>query len=111
HAEGYGQISWATYNTVNAEGAISAPLSDWLAVRVSGMLQRRSPWVDNLFTGEKDASEGYTQAAIRGQVLFRPNDRLSVLAGVHHMHLDGTPRLFRANAIEFGTNHFVAGFE
>jgi iron complex outermembrane receptor protein len=108
----YGQASYATFNSVNAEGAISGPIAgNVLTARLSGLWQSRSDWVDNNFTGQRNATEGYQQYAARLQFLLRPNDRFDALLNLHYMHLDGTPRVFRANIIQPGTNDFVTGFD
>jgi iron complex outermembrane receptor protein len=108
---GYGSASYATYSTVNLEGAVSGPvLGDVLTGRLSGLYQHRDDWVDNTFTGEKNASEGYDQYALRGQLLWSPTDEFSALLNAHYQHLDGTPRLFRANIIAVGGG-FVPGFK
>jgi iron complex outermembrane recepter protein len=109
---GYGSASYATYSTINLEGAVGGPIiADQLAFRLSGLYQHRDDWVDNTFTGKKNASEGYDQFAIRGQLLWTPTEALSALLNLHYQHLDGTPRVFRANIIQVGTNNFVSGFE
>jgi len=109
---GYAQASYATYSTINAEGAVSGPIVPGvLAGRLSALYQHRDDWVDNTFTGKKNASEGYDQFAIRGQLLWTPTEDLSALLNLHYQHLDGTPRVFRANIIQKGTNNFVPGFE
>ncbi len=108
---GYGQVSDATYNTFNAEGAVGGPISDTLAVRLSGLYQHRDPWVTNTFTHEKNATEGYNEWALRGQLLWKPTSAFSALLNIHHFYLNGTPRVFRANIIQPGTNDFVAGFK
>jgi iron complex outermembrane receptor protein len=109
---GYAQASYATYSTINAEGAVGGPIiADQLAFRLSGLYQHRDDWVDNTFTGKKNASEGYDQFAIRGQLLWTPTADLSALLNLHYQHLDGTPRVFRANIIQKGTGGFVPGFE
>jgi iron complex outermembrane receptor protein len=108
---GYAQASYATFSTMNLEGAVSGPIvADTLAFRLSGLYQHRDDWVDNTFTGEKNALEGYDQFAIRGQLLWTPTQDLSALLNLHYQHLDGTPRVFRANIIQKGTNDFVPGF-
>jgi iron complex outermembrane receptor protein len=107
---GYGQASAATYTTINAEAAVGGPISEHVAFRLSGLYQHRSPWVDNLFTGQKNATEGYNEWAVRGQILWKPTDAFSALFNLHHMDLDGTPRVFRANIIQAGTNDFVPGY-
>ncbi|WP_293907668.1 TonB-dependent receptor [Phenylobacterium sp.] len=109
--EGYGSASYATYSTINAEGAVSGPiLGDMLTGRLSGLYQHRDDWVDNTFTKQNNATEGYDQFALRGQLLFTPTDDFSALLNVHYQHLDGTPRVFRANIIQLGGG-FVPGFE
>ncbi|MBI1197594.1 MAG: TonB-dependent receptor [Phenylobacterium sp.] len=108
---GYGSASYATYSTINLEGAVSGPiLGETLTGRLSGLYQHRDDWVDNTFTGEKNASEGYDQFALRGQLLWAPTDQFSALLNAHYQHLDGTPRVFRANIIAVGGG-FVPGFK
>ncbi|MCR5878297.1 TonB-dependent receptor [Phenylobacterium sp. J367] len=110
--EGYARASLATFQTVNVEGAVSGPIVEGvLAGRLSALVQHRDHWVDNGFTGEKNVLEGYDQWAIRGQLLWTPTEAFSALLNLHYQHLDGTPRVFRANIIEKGTNNFVDGFE
>ena len=109
---GYGQASYATYGTTSLEGAVGgALLPGVLAGRISALYQRRDDWVDNTFTHQNNATGGYDELAVRGQLLFTPNERFSALANVHYMHLDGTPQLFRANIIQRGSNGFVPGFD
>lgn len=110
--EGHGSASYATFSTVNLEGAVSGPIiADVLSARLSGLYQRRSDWVDNTRGGDKNDSEGYDQFALRGQLLYTPTSELSALLNLHYQHLDGTPRVFRANIIQKGTNNFVPGFK
>jgi len=110
--EGYAQGSYATFDTVNLEGAVSGPIVEGvLAARLSALYQRRSDWVDNTRGGDKNDSEGYKQFAIRGQLLWTPTEQLDALLNLHYQHLNGTPRVFRANIIQKGTNNFVPGFK
>ncbi|MDP3747938.1 MAG: TonB-dependent receptor [Phenylobacterium sp.] len=109
---GYGQVSYATFGTINAEGAVGGPIVEGvLAGRFSALYQHRDDWVDNGFTGKKNATGGYDEHAFRGQLLFTPNEAISALFNAHYMHLDGTPQIFRANIITQGTNDFVPGFD
>lgn len=108
---GYGQISAATYGTINAEGAISGPIvGDVLSGRLSVLYQHRNDWIDNAFTKKSDATGGYDETAFRGQLLYTPSADFSALLNVHHMDLDGTPQIFRANIIAAGSNKFAPGF-
>jgi iron complex outermembrane receptor protein len=109
---GYAQASYATYGTTNLEGAVSGPIVPGvLAGRISALYQHRDDWIDNTFTHQNNATGGYDEYALRGQLLYTPNSEFSALANVHYLHLDGTPQIFRANIIQKGTNDFVAGFD
>jgi iron complex outermembrane receptor protein len=107
---GYGKLSLASYGGVNAEGAIGGALAEGWSARASGMYQHRDGFVDNTFTGENNAFEGYDEYALRGQLMYQ-NDGFEALFGAHYRNLDGTARLFRANMIEPGTNKPVSGFD
>lgn len=108
---GYGRISYGTFGTTNIEGAVTGALSDTVSARFSGLYQRRADWVDNTFTGEDDALEGYEEYAARLQFLIKPSEDFEALLNVHTRHLDGTARLFRANIVTPGDNELVPGFE
>ena len=109
---GYGQASYATYGTVNLEGAVSGPIVEGvLAGRLSLLYQHRDDWIDNSFTKRNNVTGGYDELAFRGQLLFTPSEDFTALLNVHHMDLDGTPQIFRANIIAKGSNRFAAGFD
>ena len=108
---GYVNVSDATYNTANIEGAINFALGEGWSARVSGLYQHRDDWVSNSLTDEHDIYEGYDDRAARVQVLYEPSDNFSALFNAHMRNLDGTARLFRANIIESGTNNLVDGFD
>ena len=111
-SEGYVYGSLATYLTANAEGAISIPLGQAWAARVSMLYQHRDDWVDNTFAaGPNRKLEGYDEGAARVQLLYKPSGTFSALANLHARDLDGTARLFRANIIQAGTNDLVGGFD
>ncbi|MBC7942406.1 MAG: TonB-dependent receptor, partial [Chitinophagaceae bacterium] len=108
--EGYASLGLGRFQTVNAEGAVNAPLGQGIAMRVSVLNQTRDDWVRNTrATGTQDL-EGYRDSAVRAQLLFEPSRDVSVLANVHARDFDGSSRVFRANIIQPGTNNFVAGF-
>jgi outer membrane receptor protein involved in Fe transport len=110
--EGYGTLAYGNRNTVTAEGAFSGALvEDVLAMRVSGLLQRRDDFIDNAFTGEDDALGGYTEFAGRVQLLYKPNEKFEALARAHFRDFNGTSAIFRANIFEPGTNNLVSNFD
>jgi iron complex outermembrane receptor protein len=109
---GYAQASYGTYGTANLEGAVGGPIiADVLSGRFSALYQHRDAWIDNTFTHQNNATGGYDEYALRGQLLFTPTPQFNALANVHYMHLDGTPQIFRANIIQKGTNDLVPGFD
>jgi iron complex outermembrane receptor protein len=109
--EGYGSVSWGTYNTLNTEGAANLPLGPGLAARISLLNQTRDDWVHNTNpAGPTQNLEGYRDSALRTQFLFEPSRDLSVLANVHLRDFSGSSRLFRANIIQPGTNNLGPGF-
>ncbi len=118
--EGYGRIAYGRFNTIDAEGAISGPLSPTISARLSALFQRRDDFVDNTFaeqnpaavTGDgADGFEEFSEFAGRLQFLWKPNDDWSTLLNIHGRRLDGGSRLFRANIIAPGVGGLVDGFE
>lgn len=109
--EGYGRLSYGRFNSINFQGAISGALTPVISGRLSALYQRRDDYVDNTFTGKKNALEGYEENAVRGQLLIEPSDDFYALLNVHARNLDGTARLFRANIIRPGQGDLVHGFK
>jgi len=93
-------FSYGSLDTISVNAALgTAIVEDVLAFRVSTQFQRRGDWIDNGFTGEEDVLGGYTDFAIRGQLLLEPTERLSALASVNFRDLDGSSTFFRANVL------------
>ena len=110
--DAYVRAAYGTYNTVDLEGAVGGRLSDALAVRVSALAQTRDDYVDNGFTGESDAYEGFEEYAGRVQFLLTPFDNdFSALLNLHARTNDSSARLFRANIISQGERGLNASFD
>ena len=103
----YARISYGTYSTINAEGAVGGEVGEGVAVRVSGLWQHRNDWIDNVTEPGDNDLEGYDDIAVRGQVEYEPTDDLSIRLVGQYRDLDGDARIFRANAIKPGTNKLV----
>ena len=103
----FARLSYGTYGTINAEGAVGAQVTDKVAVRFSGIWQHRNDWIDNLAESGDDDLEGYDDIALRAQVEFKPTDALTIRLTGQVRDLDGDARIFRANAFETGSNHLV----
>ena len=103
----YARISYGTYSTINAEGAVGGELSDKVAMRLSGLWQHRKDWIDNLNDPGGNDLEGYDDIAVRAQVQFRPTEQLTLRLTGQLRDLDGDARIFRANAIQRGSNRLI----
>jgi len=109
-----GQISVGSLGTVSADFGVGGPIvADTVAVRVSGLYQRRADWIDNIYTGpsadgtvapRKNALGGFEEKAARAQLLINPDDRFSMLVSVHARDVDGTATVFYRDAIKRGSN-------
>ncbi|PHS77483.1 MAG: TonB-dependent receptor [Robiginitomaculum sp.] len=102
--------SYGTYGSMNTQVAVGGALSDTLSGRLSGALIRRSDYVDNTFTNEKDALGGFEDLAGRAQLLWTPTEALDVLLDVHARDEEGTATLFRANILTTGSNDVNSNF-
>ena len=100
-----GSLSYGSFDTISVNGAVGGALvQDKIAVRVAAQLQHRANWIDNGFTGEDNVLGGYNDFAVRGQVLFTPTERSSILAAVNYRNLDGSSTFFRANVLGRSAN-------
>jgi iron complex outermembrane recepter protein len=110
--EAVGTASWGRYNTVRLDGAVGGALVEGkLAMRVSGLYERRDNWVDNGFTGQNNVIGGFTDKAARVQFLFTPTERFSALLIGQSRSLSGnSATLFRANIFDTGSNRLNQNF-
>lgn len=63
-------VSYSRFNAVRGEGYVNVPLSDVLAVRLAGVLERGDGWIDNL-AGEDLGSPD--TVSVRGSIRFEPS--------------------------------------
>ena len=103
----YARVSYGTYSTINAEGAVGADLGDRVAVRLSGLWQHRNDWIDNLDDPGNNDLEGYDDIALRAQIQFKPTDALTLRLTGQLRDMDGDARIFRANSFRTGSNNLV----
>ena len=108
---GYARASYGEYNTIELEGAVGVRVNDQLALRFSGLFQQRDDFVDNAFTGENDAFEGFEESAARVQALWSPLPTTDVLINLHGRQNDSDARLFRANIIDQGSRGLSSSFD
>lgn len=109
--EGYVNASYGSDNTIETEGAVGGALIPGvLSARLSVLYERKDDHIDNAFTRQNNALGGYNEAAARLQLAYDAGGPLTGLLNVHARDLDGTARIFQANAIARGTNDLVPGF-
>ncbi len=101
--DAYASGSYASYNTVELQGAVGGPLANGVSGRISGFYQTRDDYVDDTNQGIEDAYEGFEEFAGRAQLLVAPEGSdFSALLNLHARSNDGTARLFRANIMTKG---------
>jgi iron complex outermembrane receptor protein len=77
-AKGKGQIGYGNYDTFNAAGFVSVPVSDSVAFSLSGQYENRADGFGvNRFTGNDVRNE--RQYAARGKILFEPSSDTRIL--------------------------------
>ncbi len=109
--EGFGRVSYGRFNSVNFEGAWSAPLvPSVLSARLSLLAQERGDWIDNEHTTKENILGGHRDIAGRLQLLWTPMPKLEAWLKLHVRDLDGTARLFRANILAPGEGGLVQDF-
>ncbi|MEL6413344.1 MAG: TonB-dependent receptor, partial [Pseudomonadota bacterium] len=108
---GYAKASVGSYATTEVEGAIGFRVNENLALRFSGLVQQRDDFVDNRFTGEENAFEGFEETAARVQALWSPVESTDILLNVHGRNNDSDARLFRANIIDQGSRGLSDDFD
>ncbi|USI73389.1 TonB-dependent receptor [Sphingomonas morindae] len=70
---GFAELSYGSYNYVQARGWVTGPLTDTLAFRLSGVSTRRDGVLHNVRTDSDTNTLG--AQALRAQLLFRPSER------------------------------------
>jgi iron complex outermembrane receptor protein len=96
--EAFGDVSYGEYDHVKLEGAVSGPLSDTISGRISGVYKRHDGIYDNQYpsgdpgatiypfgafgpgrVSDVDDTWNDDSWALRGQLLFEPNEDISLL--------------------------------
>ncbi len=108
--EGYANIGWGRWNSVNLETAVNVPLSQDWQMRVAGLVQRQDNRVHNPLAGATSDLEGYNDKALRLQALYK-NSGFEGLFKVQARDFKGTATTFRANIMKQGTNDLVDGYD
>jgi iron complex outermembrane receptor protein len=108
---GRAKVEAGDYGTRNFEGAVGGGITDNLQGRVAVLSQNRDDWIDNAYTGERDAIGEIEEKAIKGFLAWQPTDSIDVLFGAHYRDLQGTSSVFRANVLTTGDNDFNKNYD
>ncbi|MCU0974719.1 MAG: TonB-dependent receptor [Steroidobacteraceae bacterium] len=80
--EGYLNLDYGRYERAVLEGAVGGPISDTLSGRIAlQTVQQGDGWQTNRLNGDKVGEIDRT--SVRGQLLWRPSEAVSVLLNVH----------------------------
>lgn len=85
--EGYAELSVGNYSMTDVSLAITGPLSDTLAYRLSGNMHQRDGYMEN--TGAVDGNDA-GDWNIQGKLLWQPTERLSFLLSSSHVDRDNS---------------------
>ncbi|MBB3032528.1 TonB-dependent receptor [Alteriqipengyuania lutimaris] len=73
---GYGAFTYGNYDAIKVEGGLTGPIGDTLAARVDGVYFKRDGFYNDV-VNDVDVNDR-DRYLVRGQLLFEPNDGLSV---------------------------------
>ncbi|WP_088328322.1 TonB-dependent receptor [Lacimicrobium sp. SS2-24] len=104
------ETALGTLGTLNVEAAMGNGITDELSYRLSVMSQNREDFIENSFTGDKNAMGGFHENAARLQLLYEMDD-FSALLNLHTRDLNGTSSIFRANGVSTGSNDLNANYD
>ncbi len=91
----FAKATYGSFNQVQLEGAVGAPLGEKLAVRVSGAMNRHDSVVENRIGPDAGNAEDY---AGRAQFRLTPNEDLRINLSLHGATSSQKPRPYQHRA-------------
>ena len=73
---GHASVSYGNYDQLRIEGGVTGPLSDTIAARIDGVYLKRDGFYTDVVNGTDINNKD--RYIVRGQLLFEPNDGLSI---------------------------------
>jgi outer membrane receptor protein involved in Fe transport len=87
-----GEVEYGNFNSLRLKGMFNLPITDTLAVRLSGTYLKRDGFTENVFNNTR--VDGRDLYAIRGSVRWQPTERTTVdLMGYYFREKDDRARL------------------
>lgn len=87
------RLGYGTFDRFDAEGGLGFDLGETMAARIAFRSNHRDGIMENKGTGGDGSA--IDANAVRGQVLWEPNESISILGKVHYSHIDHTNNLFK----------------
>ena len=84
--EASGQVDIGNYNLRRVQGSLTGPISDTVAARLDGVWMKRDGFLKDVVSGRRINDRD--RWLLRGQVLFQPNDNLSLRVVADYAHRD-----------------------
>src|SRR5579863_9656383 len=115
------EATYGSYNLGEVRGLITGPLSDTVAGKLVVDFNHQDPYINNVVLHDK--TNGTDLVDIRGQLLWRPNNKVDVLLSADYLHdwsggyptrLLGnfTPEIFpNLSYSPYDTNQGINGFQ
>ena len=105
---GFVNMTYGRFNQFDLEGAVNIPLSDKLAVRLSGVSNTRDGTREITFPdGSTTDKNNVDFQAFRGQLLYQPTESLEILGKIEYGKSSATSRSYESQGvINFGTGEY-----
>jgi len=88
---GFATVGYGNYDNVEAQGALNVPITDTLSTRVSFNVSDHDNYRK---TAPTDGGDSLNSKAVRGQVSWKPTDRLKLWALFEYNKYDGDPGVY-----------------
>ncbi|MGQ0800171.1 MAG: TonB-dependent receptor [Pseudomarimonas sp.] len=108
--DGYVRLGVGRFDLRTFEAAQSVAINESSAFRVSALYQNRGDVARNTRIANDERGD-FEESALRAQWLLRPNDDFEALLQVRARNLNGGSAIFRANAVQLGSNRLVDGLD
>jgi iron complex outermembrane receptor protein len=117
-ANGYVDVSYGRFDSINVNAAVGAPLGEKVAFRLAlQSLHTKGPW-NNITTGDRQGDRD--QTLLRGQIVLEPADDLDIRLDIHGGQSNGGQRGFKGHGLladsvslnpctDIDTNNFSSG--
>ena len=90
---GYVRFGGGNYGYLFGEGAVNMPLGETAAIRLAGRYKERDGYIENLIAEDLN---GFQLAALRGSLLFEPNEALQARLIVDYQEDDNPGTSFKS---------------